>query len=219
MIHKWFGLIIFTALFSNFGLSAYLTAEWFGKSKAWASDCHKADAIVVSGGDTNARTDRLLNCIKKAGRQWLLSQARGPIKLVRPTLRLCQRAINGEGSRESHCYGRESSETTRQNTAEVKKIVDSRKIEDDFGNKRITTYASGATRFSAQFNDIEIRNHPVASDKNWSSWWWLTPWGWWLAIKLMKLEAVPRGCQIVRKFLLCRAGVDSSVAAARWLDH
>ncbi len=33
-------------------------------------DCRKADAIVVvSGGDTNARTVRLLNCIKKVERR------------------------------------------------------------------------------------------------------------------------------------------------------
>ena len=82
----------------------------------------------------------------------------------------------------------ESSETTRQNATEVKKIVDSRKIEDVILVTSGYHMRRAQLEFSAQFNDVKIRSHPVASDKNWSSLWWLTPWGWWLAMgELMRI--------------------------------
>ena len=70
----------------------------------------------------------------------------------------------------------------------MKKIVDSRKIEDVILVTSGYHMRRAQLEFSAQFNDVKIRSHSVASDKNWSSWWWLTPWGWWLAMgELMRI--------------------------------
>ena len=66
MIHKLVGLMIFAALVI-FGLSAYLSPNDLGKCQSVGEgDCRKADAIVVvSGGDTNARTDEAIKLYKE----------------------------------------------------------------------------------------------------------------------------------------------------------
>ena len=76
----------------------------------------------------------------------------------------------------------ERSETTKQNAQEVASIIAQR------GIKRVILVTSGyhmrraLAEFSAQLPHVELRAHPTAHDKHWSAWWWLTPWGWWLAV-------------------------------------
>ena len=76
----------------------------------------------------------------------------------------------------------ESSETTKQNATEVKKIINTRKIKDVILVTSAYHMRRAQLEFSAQFTDVKIRSHPVMADKHWNSWWWLTPWGWWLAL-------------------------------------
>ena len=188
MIHKLVGLIIFAALVI-FGLSAYLSPDDLGKCQSVGEgDCRKADAIVVvSGGDTNARTDEAIKLYKEGWAPLIVVSGASNAKAM------CQRAINS-GVPEKAIVMDESSETTRQNATEVKKIVDSRKIEDVILVTSGYHMRRAQLEFSAQFNDVKIRSHPVASDKNWSSWWWLTPWGWWLAMgELMRIGLFAMG--------------------------
>ena len=65
MIHKIIGLVIFTAIVV-FGLSVYLSPNDLEKCDSPGDgDCRMADAIiVVSGGDTNARTDEAIKLYK-----------------------------------------------------------------------------------------------------------------------------------------------------------
>lgn len=189
MIHKLVGLIIFAALVI-FGLSAYLSPNDLGKCQGVGEgDCRKADAIVVvSGGDTNARTDEAIKLYKEGWAPLIVVSGAAADKAGPSNAKaMYQRAINS-GVPEKAIVMDESSETTRQNATEVKKIVDSRKIEDVILVTSGYHMRRAQLEFSAQFNDVKIRSHPVASDKNWSSWWWLTPWGWWLAMgELMRI--------------------------------
>ena len=75
----------------------------------------------------------------------------------------------------------ERSETTKQNAIEVATIIQQHNIKD------IILVTSGyhmrraSLEFAGQNADVAVRSHPVATDKQWSNWWWLTPWGWWLS--------------------------------------
>jgi uncharacterized SAM-binding protein YcdF (DUF218 family) len=50
----------------------------------------------------------------------------------------------------------------------------------------LVTSAYHQRRASLEFNKraagtVQVRNHPVATDKQWSGLWWMTPTGWYLA--------------------------------------
>ena len=81
-------------------------------------DCRKADAIVaVSGGDTNARTDEAIKLYKEGWAPLIVVSGAAAADKTGPSnaKAMYQRAINSGGFLRSHCYGRKSSETTRQN--------------------------------------------------------------------------------------------------------
>jgi uncharacterized SAM-binding protein YcdF (DUF218 family) len=75
----------------------------------------------------------------------------------------------------------EQAETTDANAKEVAGLIAERDIDS------IVLVTSGYHQrrayleFSRQLTDVEILNGPVAKDRDWSMWWWLTPRGWWLA--------------------------------------
>ena len=98
-----------------------------------------------------------------------------------------QRAVNS-GVPKNAIVMEESSETTKQNATEVKKIIDLRKINDVILVTSGYHMRRAQLEFSSQFQDVKIRSHPAVYDKSWSPWWWLTPWGWWLALgELMRI--------------------------------
>ena len=73
-------------------------------------------------------------------------------------------------------------ETTRQNAENTLDIFMSNEISSII----LVTSGYHQRRASLEFNKwaegaITIRNHPVASDRQWSGLWWLTPTGWYLA--------------------------------------
>ncbi len=101
-----------------------------GNVKAYEGDCRKADAIVVvSGGDTNARTDEAIKLYKEGWAPLIVvSGAAASIKLVRPTPRLCTSELINSGVPEKAIVMDESSETTRQNATEVKNCRFAKKL-------------------------------------------------------------------------------------------
>ena len=147
-----------------------------------AGKCEMADAIVVvSGGDTNARTDEGIKLFKNgwAGSLVLAGAAQdktGPSNAAAMRMR----AINA-GVPANAIYIEEESATTEQNAMNTKTIFTDNNI------KTVILVTSGyhqrrsALEFEKLAGDIEVRNHPLTNDKDWSIFWWLTPRGWWLA--------------------------------------
>ncbi|MNL30036.1 hypothetical protein D3C87_1517490 [compost metagenome] len=77
----------------------------------------------------------------------------------------------------------EQGETTRQNADKTQQLLEENGIETVI----LVTSAYHQRRAGLEFSErsdgkVAIVNHPVASDKQWSSWWWLTPGGWYLAV-------------------------------------
>lgn len=160
--------------------------------------CQKADAIVaVSGGDTNARTDEAIRMYKNGWADTLIFAGAAMDKSGPSNAAAMQaRAVN-QGVPNTAILLDEASETTKQNAENANTIFDKR------GIKSVILITSGyhQRRASIEFNtrssDVVIYNHPVASDQDWSFWWWTNPRGWTLAVtELFKIVALQVGARL-----------------------
>ncbi len=183
---KW--LIIIPALIVAFivGVSLYLQPNDFlgcaDKPLDGTGRCETVDAIVVvSGGDTNARTDEGIKLFHNgwAGNLVLAGAAKDKTGLSNAAaMRL--RALDA-GVPSTAIYVDEFSETTQENAENTQSIF------TRHGFEKVILVTSGYHQrradleFEKRAIGVEILNHPLYSDKDWSFWWWLTPRGWWLA--------------------------------------
>lgn len=168
------------------GINAYLSPDDLAKCQSVekSGKCRRADAIVViSGGDTIARTDEAIDLFKK---DWaghiVFSGAAADKEGPSNALAMQQHALD-RGVPESLTVIEDQSETTKQNAAKVRQLLEEKNLRD------IILVTSGyhmrraSLEFSRELGDgFSIRSHPVGRDNQWSSVWWLTPWGWWIAI-------------------------------------
>lgn len=157
--------------------------------------CTATDAIVViSGGDTNARTDEAVKLYKNGWAPTLvLSGAAQDKSGPSNAAAMRARAVAG-GVPRSAIYLDESSETTKQNAQNVRRIF----AAHDITSIILVTSGYHQKRASLEFNSMEsgitIKNHPVASDQDWSMWWWTNPRGWTLAVtELFKIVVFHAG--------------------------
>lgn len=183
MIHKIIGLAIFAALLV-FGIGVYLSPNDLDKCESPGEEnCRKSDAIVVvSGGDTNARTNEAIKLYREGWAPLIIVSGAAADKSGPSNAKTMHQQAIDNGVPRRAIVMEESSETTKQNATEVKKIINTRKIKDVILVTSAYHMRRAQLEFSAQFTDVKIRSHPVMADKHWNSWWWLTPWGWWLAL-------------------------------------
>lgn len=160
--------------------------------------CARVDAIVaVSGGDTNARTDEAIRLFQNGWAKYLIfsgaaSDKSGPSNAA--VMR--QRALDA-GVDEKVIYIDEYSNTTRQNAENTANLMQKLSV------KRVILVTSGyhqrraSLELSKRSEGTEVINSPVATDADWSLFWWVTPRGWTLA-----------GSEII-KIILFNFGVSS----------
>lgn len=183
MIHRLIGLVFIAAVII-IGLNAYLSPDNLaGCSGPGSGACQKADAIVViSGGDTPARTNEAINLYREKWAPLIIVSGAAADKTGLSNAEAMKRQALASGVPSGNIIAEEVSETTKQNAEEVKKHIVPR------GMRRIILVTSGyhmrraQLEFTAQLPGVDVVAHPVASDKQWGSAWWLTPWGWWLAL-------------------------------------
>ncbi len=182
---KWVFVLIPVAVVTLIiGLTIYLQPNDFfgcGDSPAQTSPCQKADAIVVvSGGDTEARTSAGINLYRKGWADTLvLSGAAldktGPSNAAAMRLQALQANVP-----ESAIVIEENAANTQQNAANTQSIFE----EHHFVNVILVTSGYHQRRASLEFikrtDAVTIRNYPIM-DKDWNWYWWMTPRGWWLA--------------------------------------
>lgn len=144
--------------------------------------CSKADAIVVvSGGDTQARTAAGIELYKNGWADALVFSGAAQDKSGPSNAEAMRRQALHDGVPESAILIDGDSESTQQNAENTKTIF------SEHGYKDIILVTSGyhQRRASLEFNkkaeSIVIRNYPVTQDSDWGWFWWLTPRGWWLA--------------------------------------
>lgn len=149
-----------------------------------AKPCQKADAIVaVSGGDTPARVSEAIRLYKNGWAPKLIFSGAARDKSGPSNAEAMRRTARAEGVPDTDIITEEYSETTKQNAANTQDILKRNHVSSVI----LVTSAYHQRRAGLEFQaraagSVEVRNHPVASDNQWSSWWWVTPTGWYLAV-------------------------------------
>jgi uncharacterized SAM-binding protein YcdF (DUF218 family) len=168
------------------GLSFYLSPnDLAGCTEPTSKDpCRKADAIVaVSGGDTLARTQEAIRLYKDGWAPKVIFSGAAQDKSGPSNAEVMRREALRAGIPSDDIITEELSATTKQNAENTRQIF----TENDISSVILVTSAYHQRRASLEFraraeSSIQLRNHPVAQDNQWSSWWWATPTGWYLAI-------------------------------------
>lgn len=180
---------------SVIGIGAYLAPEDLadcGAKPSGIKGCGKKDAIVaVSGGDTSARTSEAIKLYKRGWADTLVFSGAAQDTTGPSNAEAMRRQAVADGVPEAAIIVEELSQNTRENAAETHALLE----EQGIGNVILVTSAYHQRRASLEFKthmgeSVEIFNHPVANDNQWSQLWWMTPVGWWLALsELFKISA------------------------------
>lgn len=186
----WKYILIFFAvclLIVSFFLPAYLGPDDLarcGQQPSSTTGCSEADAIVtVSGGDTQARTSEAIKLYKNGWAPKLIFSGaaldtQGPSNAAA----MKKQAIAANVPAED-ITTEEFSQNTEENALNTSSIIK----KDSLSRIILVTSAYHQRRAGIEFSKVfgmtvQVVNHPVAQDKQWSGLWWLTPIGWWLAI-------------------------------------
>lgn len=177
-------------------IGAYLSPDDLARCDSRPTNsegCEQADAIVaVSGGDTRARTNEAVTLYKRGWADTLIFSGAAADKSGPSNASAMRDQALAEGVPDSSIIIEELSETTQQNAVLSSDVL----TENEFQRVVLVTSAYHQRRAGLVFqrsagSHIEVVNHPVRSDNQWSSGWWLTFTGWKLAIsELVKIILV-----------------------------
>ncbi|NTW62409.1 YdcF family protein [Candidatus Saccharibacteria bacterium] len=186
MIKTILGFIILVFAAVVIGLSIYLQPNDLlrcGTSPGVGQNCHPVGAIVaISGGDTVGRASQAISLYQHGWSDKLIFAGAAQDKSGPSNALVMKKIAISAGVPESNIYIDEYSENTKQNAQNVQTIFAEHKI------TKIILVTSGyhqrraSLEFNKQASYVEILNKPSAVDKDWTVWWWLNPYGWWLAI-------------------------------------
>lgn len=193
--------IIVSILLIALGVTVFLGPDSLrqcGESPTDAGECIKAGAIVVvSGGDTVARTDEAIKLYKAGWSDTVIFSGAAADKTGPSNAQTMSDYAQSKGVPYEAVLTEELSETTDQNATNTMKIVRERNFESII----LVTSGYHARRATMEFErngaGVDVRSHPVPDDKDWGRWWWTTPWGWRLA-----------GSEIIKVLITSTGGVD-----------
>jgi len=169
------------------GLSVYLAPNDLASCGDRPSDalhCERSDAIVaISGGDTAARVREAILLYQNDWAGKLIFSGAAYDKSGPSNAAAMRLAALSAGVPESDIIIEEYSETTKQNAENTQRILD----ENQISSVILVTSAYHQRRAGLEFakragDSVQLRNHPVSADNQWSPLWWLTPQGWYLAV-------------------------------------
>ncbi len=181
---KWLFIIPALVLTLIIGLSIYLQPNSFigcGEKPVRDTACDKADAIVVvSGGDTAARTAEGIKLFQQGWSDYLVLSGAALDKSGPSNAEAMKRQAEAAGIPGYAILVDEDAVNTQQNAENTQSIIRDREFQDVI----LVTSGYHQRRASLEFNKladgVTIRNYPV-SDSDWGWYWWATPRGWWLA--------------------------------------
>jgi len=182
---KWLILSALLAIAVIAGISIYLQPNSFIGCNATPSQtgkCAKSDAIVVvSGGDTQARTDAGINLYKNGWADTLILSGAAQDKSGPSNAAAMEKRAIAAGIPELAILIDEESASTQENAKNTTRLF----ADKNYNDIILVTSGYHQRRASLEFNKqvatVEVRNSPVAHDKDWGWYWWVTPRGWWLA--------------------------------------
>ena len=182
---KTIGAIVLALVIIVISLSVYLAPDDLakcGERPSSEASCSAAGAIVaVSGGDTDARTREAISLYENGWAPLLIfsgaaQDKSGPSNAAAMRLQALEAGVPNDA-----IIIEEYGETTKENAVNTQNIFTEKAISSVI----LVTSGYHQRRAGLEFNartDVTVRNHPVASDGQWSWWWWLTPIGWFLAV-------------------------------------
>ena len=187
MIKQLSALIIFI-IFVTVGLHIYLQPNDLSSCEETpvltesAGKCQPADAVVaISGGDTNARTDKAISLYKNGWAKKIIFSGAAADKSGPSNAKVMRDRAISEGISVDNILVDEYSKNTTENAENSSKIFKENNIE------KVILVTSGyhQRRASLEFNqkspNVAVVNAPVLTDRNWGFFWWLNPYNWWLA--------------------------------------
>lgn len=148
-----------------------------------STDCGSADAIIaLSGGDTSARAAEAIALYKHGWAPLLIFSGAAADKSGPSNAEVMRTQALAAGVSADAIVIETRSENTSQNAEQTSDILTARGIKSIILVTSAYHQRRASLEFARRAPAIEVRNHPVASDSQWSEWWWLTPTGWWLAV-------------------------------------
>jgi uncharacterized SAM-binding protein YcdF (DUF218 family) len=183
---------------SIIGISVYLQPNDLAQCNGVVTDnepCRSTDAIVVvSGGDTNARTDMAIRLYKNGWARLVIFSGAAEDKSGPSNAAAMRTRALGNGVPAAAIYLDEYSETTKQNAENTTSIF------KRLGVHSVILVTSGYHQrradleFEKRAGEVTIYNNPVMNDEDWSMWWWTNPQGWSLATsELFKIALLKVG--------------------------
>lgn len=167
------------------GLTIYLGPDDLsscGNKPSSETPCQTADAIVaVSGGDTAARTAEAVRLYDEGWAPKLIFSGAAQDKSGPSNAAAMRHEAQVAGVPFKDIIVEEYSATTKQNAENTEAIMQKNGIHDVI----LVTSAYHQRRAALEFNarsGVNVRNHPVSHDDQWSALWWMTPIGWFLAV-------------------------------------
>lgn len=178
---------ILLVVLAIWAIGHYLGPDDLRKCSAHPSDvehCEAADAIIaLSGGDTSARAAEAIDLYQHGWAPLLIFSGAAADKSGPSNAEVMQKQAIAAGVPSSAIVIETRSENTSENAAETTDILESKGINSVILVTSAYHQRRASLEFSRRAPDIEVRNHPVASDDQWNSvWWWATPTGWFLAL-------------------------------------
>ena len=180
-------IVIVGFAFLTWAIGAYLAPDNLAKCKdlmpSAEAGCGRADAIVaVSGGDTTARANEAIKLYKNGWAGILVFSGAAADKTGPSNAAVMKQQAIDAGIDPNVILVEETSETTTENAAETISLFKKHNITSAI----LVTSAYHQRRALLEFDrralGVDVRAHPVETDKQWSSVWWLTPSGWSLAL-------------------------------------
>lgn len=146
--------------------------------------CQRADAIVaISGGDTAARTKEAVDLYKNGWGKKLIFSGAAQDKTGPSNAEAMRRLALASGVHNGDIITEEYSATTKENAENTQNILEKNEITSVILVTSGYHQRRAGLEFDSRSSGVSVRNHPVSEDNQWSSsWWWLTPTGWYLAI-------------------------------------
>lgn len=177
-------IVLFALLF--WGVGNYLGPDDLkdcGKRPSTESGCQSADAIIaVSGGDTAARTKEAIRLYENGWADELIFSGAALDPDSPSNAEAMRKQAIASGVPAERITIETFAQNTEQNATMTKELVRSNATQRVILVTSAYHQRRASLEFQQVFTGVEIVNSPVTSDKQWSSAWWATPTGWWLAI-------------------------------------
>lgn len=199
---KWLLGIIAVVVLMIFGLSVYLQPNSFALcpynngEPTTREGCTAAEAlVVVSGGDTPARTKKAVDMYKNGWAPRIIFSGAATDKEGLSNAAAMRLDALEQGVPADAILIEEFSENTSENAEKTQNLLRRYDIRDII----LVTSGYHQRRASMEFasytkdDGVTIRNAPT-NDRDWGWWWWMTPRGWYLAMsEFIKIIALKTG--------------------------